>query len=145
MQPHESVDLSLIPPDYHNLSSVFSKDRALSLLPHRLYDYAIDLRPLPSSPLYNLSRPERVSMETYIQDSLAAGIIRPSSSPVGAGFFFLSKKDKSLRPCIDYSGLNEITIRNKYLLLLISSAFEPIQGSTIFTKLDLRNAYHLVS
>ncbi|KAM7385058.1 hypothetical protein PAMP_001156 [Pampus punctatissimus] len=62
-------------------------------------------------------------MESYIRDSLAAGIIGLSSSPLGAGFFFVSKKDKSLRPCIDFRGLNNITLRNK---------------------LDLRNAYHLV-
>ena len=46
-------------------------------------------------------------MEEYIGESLAAGIIRPSSSPVGAGFFFVSKKDRTLRPCIDYRGLNK--------------------------------------
>ncbi|KAK9528244.1 hypothetical protein VZT92_014727 [Zoarces viviparus] len=63
-------------------------------------------------------------METYITDSLAAGIIRPSSSPVGAGFFFVAKKDKSLHPCIDYQGLNQITTRNKYPLPLLNSAFE---------------------
>ena len=83
-------------------------------------------------------------MEGYIQDSLAAGIIRPSSSPVGAGFFFVSKKDKSLRIRIDYSGLNDITVNNKYSLPLIDSAFVPLRGATVFTKLDLRNAYHLV-
>ena len=84
-------------------------------------------------------------METYIGDSLAAGIIRPSSSSsVGAGFFFVDKKDKTLRSCIDYRGLNKITVKNTYPLPLINSAFEPLQGATAFTKLDLRNAYHLV-
>lgn len=83
-------------------------------------------------------------MERYISDSLASGIIRPSSSPLGAGFFFLGKRDKSLRPCIDFRGLNNITVKNKYPLPLINSAFEPLQGATIFSKLDLRNAYHLV-
>ena len=73
-----------------------------------------------------------------------AGIIHPSSSPVGAGFFFISKKDKSLRPCIDYRGLNDITVKNKYPLPLISSAFVPLHGASVFSKLDLRNAYHLV-
>jgi len=81
-------------------------------------------------------------MEHYILESLAGGIIRPSSSPVGTGFFFMQKKDKSLRSCIDYQGLNQITIKNKYPLPLFSSAFEPIRGATIFT--NLRNAYHLI-
>lgn len=83
-------------------------------------------------------------METYINNSLAAGIICPSPSPEGTGFFFVGKKDKTLRPCIDYWGLNDITIKNLYPLPLISSAFELLQGATIFTKLDLHNAYHLV-
>ncbi|TKS65860.1 Retrovirus-related Pol polyprotein [Collichthys lucidus] len=83
-------------------------------------------------------------MEDYINDSLAAGKIHPSSSPAGAGFFFVEKKDGSLRPCIDYRGLNDITIKNRYPLPLLSSEFELLQGSTILTKLDLRNAYHLV-
>lgn len=69
-------------------------------------------------------------METYIRDSLAAGIIKPSSSSVGAGFFFVGKKDGSLWPCIDYWALNSITVKNKYPLPLLASAFEPLQGAT---------------
>ena len=80
-------------------------------------------------------------METYIQESLAAGIIRTSSSPLGAGFFFVAKKDN---PCIDFRCLNNITIKNKHLLPLISSAFESLEDARIFTKLDLWNAYYLV-
>lgn len=54
------------------------------------------------------------------------------------------KKDKSLRPCFDYQGLNDITVKNRYPLPLILSAFELCQGATVFTQLDLRNAYYLV-
>ncbi|KAI3368434.1 hypothetical protein L3Q82_025448 [Scortum barcoo] len=84
----EPVDLSGVPPAYHDLQEVFNKDKALSLPPHRPYDCAIELlpdAPLPSSRLYNLTRPEQEAMEGYINDSMAAGIIRPSTSPVGAG------------------------------------------------------------
>ncbi|CAJ1074290.1 hypothetical protein L3Q82_007477 [Xyrichtys novacula] len=126
---------------------VFSKEQSLVLPPHRPYDCAIDLlpgAPLPSSRLYNLSRPEREAMEEYIQDSLTSGLIRPSSSPLAAGFLFVKKKDSSLRPCIDFPRLNEITIKNKYSLPLINPSFEPLCKATIFSKLDLRNAYHLV-
>ena len=56
----------------------------------------------------------------------------------------MGKKDGTLRPCIDFTGLNNITVKNKYPLPLIDSAFVPLQGATIFTTLDLRNAYHLV-
>ncbi|KAG1927325.1 retrotransposable element [Pimephales promelas] len=117
--PEEAGDLSNVPAEYLDLKEVFSKSRAASLPPHRPYDCAIDLLP-------------------------AAKFIRPSSSPAGAGFFFVGKKDGSLRPCIDYRGLNNITVKNTYPLPLMSSAFERLQGASIFTKLDLRNAYHLV-
>ena len=83
-------------------------------------------------------------METHIEDSLAAGCICPSASPAGTGFFFVEKKDKTLRPCINYRGLNDITVKNRYPLPLIASAFELLQGATVFFKLDLRNAYYLV-
>ena len=82
-------------------------------------------------------------MTEYIEASLKTGLIRPSSSPAGAGFFFTGKKNGSLRPCIDYGPLNAITIKNQYPLPLMSSAFEQLQQAKIFTKLALRNAYHL--
>lgn len=147
-EPVSSVsDISNVPACYHGLREVFNKTKATSLPPHRPYDCAIDLMPgtvPPKSRLYSLSAPERSAMEKYINESLAAGLIRPSSSPAGAGFFFVPKKDGSLRPCIDYRGLNDITIKNRYPLPLMSSAFELLQGATVFTKLDLRSAYHLV-
>ncbi|KAJ8335367.1 hypothetical protein SKAU_G00387090 [Synaphobranchus kaupii] len=63
------------------------------------------------APLVHITRhpSEREAMNKYIQESLAAGIIRPSSSPAGAGFFFVGKEDGGLRPCIDYRGINAIT------------------------------------
>ncbi|KAI2651826.1 Transposon Tf2-6 polyprotein [Labeo rohita] len=115
----KAVDLCNVPTEYLDLKEVFSKSRAASLPPHRPYDCAMELLPGTSPPkgkLYSLSVPEREAMEKYISDSLAAGFIRPSSSPAGAGFFFVGKKD----------------------------AFERLQGASVFTKLDLRNAYHLV-
>ena len=130
-----------------DLKAVFSKSRAVALPPHRPYDCGINLLPGKAPPrgrLYSLSRPEYGSMEKYIQESLTNGIIRLSSSPAGAGFFFVGKKDGSLRPCIDYRGLNDITVKDRYPLPLMSSAFELLHGSTIFSKLDLGSAYHLV-
>lgn len=56
----------------------------------------------------------------------------------------LPPNDGSLRPCIDYRGLNDITIKNRYPFPLMSSAFEVLQGAKVFTKLDLRNAYNLI-
>ncbi len=116
---------------------VFSKVWATSLPPHR------SSLPLISSPglhplraaFYSQSALERETITEYIQSSLAAGIIHPFSSPTGAGFYFLDE-DKTLHPCIDYRGLNDITVKNP--LPFIYSAFELLQGASIFTKLDCR-------
>lgn len=105
------------------------------MLPHRIYDCSIDLLPgstIPKGRLYSLPGPEKQAIEKYISSSLQAGIIRSFSSPAGASFFFVEKKDKSLRPCIDYTGFNEITVKNRYPLPLISSAFDQLQGSKVF-------------
>ncbi|KAI3361475.1 hypothetical protein L3Q82_012950 [Scortum barcoo] len=145
--PGECPDLKGVPLCYHDLREVFSKTKAMSLPPHRPWDCPIDLlpgAPIPKARLYAISGPERKAMDDYIKTSLQSGIIRPSSSAAGVGFFFVEKKDGSLRPCIDYSALNDVTIKNRYPLPLISSAFELLQQARIFTKLDLRNAYHLV-
>ena len=56
----------------------------------------------------------------------------------------MGKKNGGLRPCIDYRALNKITIRNRYPLPLMSTAFDMLQGAKVFTKLDLRNVYHLI-
>lgn len=140
-------DLTNVPSCYHDLKDVFNTTKAVSLPPHRMFDCAIDLlpgAPIPKGRLYSISRPEREAMDNYISTYLEVGLIRPSSSPAGAGFFFVDKKDGSLRQCIDYSPLNNITLKNRYPLPLISSAFELLQTATIFTKLYLRNAYHLI-
>ena len=70
--------------------------------------------------------------------------MRPSSSPVGAGFPSVDKKDKSIWPCIYCRGLNTITVKNKYPLPLLDSAFHSLHQAIVFTKLDLQHAYHLV-
>ncbi|XP_036420877.1 uncharacterized protein LOC118804497 [Colossoma macropomum] len=76
--------------------------------------------------------------------ALELGFIGPSSSPAGAGFFFVGKKDGGLRPYVDYRGLNTITIKDRHPLPLMSTAFEALQQAAIFTKLDLHNAYNLI-
>lgn len=84
-------------------------------------------------------------MRKYIEEELAKGLICPSTSPASAGFFFVHKKDGDLRPCIDYRGLNDITIKFRYPLPLVPAALEQLRTAKHFTKLDLRSAYNLIS
>ncbi|CAJ0941203.1 unnamed protein product [Ranitomeya imitator] len=130
-----------------SVADVFDEPKSSSLPPHRDCDCAIDLIPgckFPKGRLFNLSVPEHTAMRNYIKESLAKGHIRPSSSSLGAGFFFVAKKDGSLRPCIDYRLLNKITVKFQYPLPLLSDLFARIKGASWFTKIDLRGEYNLV-
>ncbi|KAL0193301.1 hypothetical protein M9458_011597, partial [Cirrhinus mrigala] len=136
-----------IPPEYHDLAEVFSKSEATHLPPHRPSDCAIELLPGTTPPkgrIFPLSQPETDAMKAYIEEELAKGFIVPSTSPASAGFFFVKKKDVSLRPCIDFRGLNDITVKYRYPLPLVPPALEQLRSARYFTKLDLRNAYNLI-
>nr|GEW59259.1 putative reverse transcriptase domain-containing protein [Tanacetum cinerariifolium] len=70
------------------------------------------------------------------------GLIRPSSSPWGAPVLFVKKTDGSFRMCIDYRELNKLTVKNRYPLPRIDDLFDQLQGSSIYSKIDLRSGYH---
>ena len=106
-----------IPREYHDFLDVFSKSEADSLPPHRPYDHAIELEPGTTpfhGPIYRLSETELETLQTYLDENLAKGFIRSSTSPAGAPILFVKKKDGSLRLCVDYRGLNRITKKNRY-------------------------------
>ncbi|GJW19134.1 putative nucleotidyltransferase, ribonuclease H [Tanacetum coccineum] len=73
---------------------------------------------------------------------LEKGFIRPSSSPWGAPVLFMKKKDGSFRMCIDYRELNKLTVKNRYPLPRIEDLFDQLQGSNVYSKIDLRSGYH---
>jgi hypothetical protein len=77
-----------------------------------------------------------------LDSSLEKGWIRPSKSPAGAPILFVPKADGTLRLCADYRGLNRATIKNRYPLPLVSELLDRFSHAKIFTKLDLRDAYH---
>lgn len=87
-------------------------------------------------------------MEVYIEEAMNSGFIHPSTFPAAGRFFcflfFVEKKDGGLHPCIDYRGLNNITVKIHYFLPLVPAAIEQLSEAKIYTKLDLRSAYNLV-
>ncbi|GKB54590.1 putative reverse transcriptase domain-containing protein [Tanacetum coccineum] len=77
-----------------------------------------------------------------VQELSDKGFIRPSSSPWGAPVLFVKKKDGSFRMCINYRELNKLTVKNRYPLLRIDDLFDQLQGSSVYSKIDLRSGYH---
>jgi hypothetical protein len=79
---------------------------------------------------------ELAELKTQLQELLDKGFIQPSSSPWGCLAIFV-KKDKTLRLCLDYHLLNEVTIKNKYPLPRIDLLFDQLAGAKVFSKIDL--------
>jgi hypothetical protein len=141
------VDLSEIPEDYHEYQDVFSKSSASTLPPHRSYDLKIDLEEGAEPPIgrmYSLSEKEMGALREFLDDNLNNGFVRPSNSSHGAPILFVKKKDGSLRLCVDFRGLNKISKKDRYPLPLISDLLDSPGKARIYTKIDLRHAYHLV-
>jgi len=145
--PSDSGVRSLVPPEYHDFLDVFSKKSAETLPPHRPYDITIDLQPgakLPVGPVYPMSAPKLQELKKQIDDLLRKGFIRPSNSPTSSPVLFVTKKDRTLRLCVDYKKLNSVTIKNKYPLPSIPTLLDNLQAATLYSKIDLRAAYNLV-
>lgn len=138
----------IVPAPYHDYLPLFMEAGARELPPHRLgVDHEINLNPgtaPPFGPLYALSPKELHAQKEWIDDMLTKGFIRPSSSPAASTMLFVKKKEGSLRPCLDYRGLNKITIKDRYPLPLISETLTNISRAKIVTKIDIRDAYNLL-
>ena len=104
-----------VPSKYNDFADIFSSKLAAELLEHGISNHVIklvvDQKP-PYGPIYSLSPVKLETLKTYIQNNLANGFIRPSKSPVRVSIFFDKKPDSSLRLCVDYRNLNNLTIEN---------------------------------
>ena len=94
-----------------------------------------------TSKIYSLSRSEQLELDNFLSEHLRTGRIRPSKSPMASPFFFVKKKCGALRPVQDYRRLNNMTIKNRYPLPLISELMDKLKGTRFFTKLDVRWGY----
>ena len=120
-------------------------DDISGLPPDREVEFTIDLIPgteLISIPPYRMAPAKLRELKAQLEELLSKGFIRPSISPWGAPVLVVKKKDGSLQLCIDYRQLNRVTIRNHYPLPRIDELFNQLQGSRVYSKIDLRSGYH---
>jgi transposase InsO family protein len=127
---------------------VFSPRNAEQLAPNREgIDLAIEIQEgqePPYGPLYPLSQAELGVLRQYLQENLSKGFIRLSKSPAASPILFVPKKDGTLRLCIDYRGLNKITVKNRYPLPLMGEILDRVNGAAVFSKIDLKDAYYRI-
>ena len=144
--PHPDL-FTQVPEAYHDYLDVFSEAQANTLPLHRKYDLHIPLLPNttpPWGPIYGMSAIELATMKEYVRNYLANGFIRPSQSPAAAPVMFVKRPDGKLRLVVDYRGLNSVTVKNRFPLPLIPEMLDRLHTAKVFTKIDLRNAYHQV-
>ena len=126
-----------IPPKYADYANVFSQDLAMELPENTgMNKYAIELvegKQLPHGPIYSLRPVELETLKTYIETHLKTEFIRPSKSPAGASIFFDKNPDGNLHLCVNYQGLNNLTIKNWYPLPLIGESLDRLGRAKRFT------------
>ncbi|GJT12282.1 putative reverse transcriptase domain-containing protein [Tanacetum coccineum] len=131
-------------PIVRDFPEVFPKDLP-GIPPARQVEFQIDLvpgaAPVARAP-YRLAPSKMKELAEQLQELSDKGFIRPSSSPWGAPVLFVKKKDGSFRMCIDYRELNKLTVKNRYPLPRIDDLFDQLQGSSVYSKIDLRSGYH---
>ena len=127
--------------------SVFPDELPAEPPPPGRLQHAIDLVPnytIPPRRLYRQTPTELAETKRQIEEYLQAGHIRPSSSPFGAPVLLVKKKDGSMRMCVDYRGLNDITEKNNFPLPRIDDLHDQLATASFFTKLDLYSGYHQI-
>ncbi|WVZ52302.1 hypothetical protein U9M48_003376 [Paspalum notatum var. saurae] len=121
-------------------------DELPGMPPDRDIEFLIELLP-GTAPIamrqYRMAPIEHEKVKKNIDELLAKGYIRPSSSPWAFPVLLVEKKDTNVkRMCVDYRALNKVTIKNKYPLPRIDDLFDQLQGACVFSKIDLRSGYH---
>ncbi|MCO5587665.1 hypothetical protein L7F22_041616 [Adiantum nelumboides] len=111
-------------------------------------DHAFDLilgSSPPDKPPYKVSQAQQEEIMRQVNELVEKGMVRPSSSPFCSPILLVHKKDGTYRMCVNYRALNKITIKNKFPMPHIEDLFDKLQGSTYFSRIDLKSGYHQIS
>ena len=129
-----------MPDRYHNYEDIFTKKDFDKLPEQQPWDHAIELTP-DFKPIdcknYTLSKQEHKQLTQFIEENIHTGRIHPSKSPMASPFFFVKKKDGSLRTTQDYRKLNDATIKNRYPLPLVNELVDKLGDAKVFSKMDI--------
>ncbi|GKC17588.1 putative reverse transcriptase domain-containing protein [Tanacetum coccineum] len=123
----------VFPEDLPGISSARQVEFRIDLIP--------GVAPVARAP-YRLAPSKVKELSDQLKELSDKGFIRPSSSHWGALVLFLKKKDGSFRMCIDYQELNKLTVKNRYPLPRIDDLFDQLQGSSVYSQVELRSGYH---
>jgi len=136
---HRKVE-EMVPKRFHKWLKVFGKMKSERMPVRKVWDHTIDLNDdfkASKAKVYSLSRNEKEKVQKFINEHLKKGYIRPSKLPQTSPVFFVSKKDGGKCMIINYRRLNKQTVKNNYLLLLITDLVDSMGNKKVFTKINL--------
>ena len=136
---HKKIE-EMVPKRFLKWRKVFGKVESERMPTRKIWDHAIDLKETfkpQKGRIYLLSKNKREEVQNFVNDQLRKGYIRLSKSPQTSPVFFVGKKDRSKKMVIDYCNLNDQTVKNNYLLLLITDLIDNMGSKRVFTKMDL--------
>jgi len=131
---------TLLPPEYHDFLDVFSRELTDILSERRLYDHKIQLQKSKTSifePLYDMSQDELRVLKKYLKNNLIKDFIQVSSFSAVSSILFVKKSSEELRFCVNYRGLNVMTVKNRYSLPLIRETLDRLTKIKYYIKLDI--------
>ncbi len=134
----DSVTLLLL--EYHDFLDVFSRELTNILSERRLYDHKIQLQKNKTSifePLYDMSQDELRILKKYLKNNLIKDFIQVSSFLAISSILFVKKSSEELRFCVNYRGLNAMTVKNRYSLSLIRETLDRLTKTKYYIKLDI--------
>ena len=137
-----------VPEVYSEFIPIMTAEMATVLPEHSVYDHAIDLKEgqtPPSGPIYPLNETELEELRKWLKKMTNMGVVRESKSSCYSPMLFLSKgHGRGLRLCIDYRGINKMTVPNRYPLPNMDELKERVRGAKWCNKIHLKNGYHLI-
>jgi len=137
----------LVPKRFWKWKKVFGKKESERMPVQKIWDHTIELKEVfmpKKGKVYSLSGEEREEVQTFVEDQLRKGYIRPSKSPQTSPVHFVAKKDSTQRMVQNYQYINQWTIKNGYPLSLITDILDGVEKRKVFMKLDLRWRYNNV-
>ena len=144
----KSDPLEKLPKWLHDYLDVFSKDQADKLPEHTDHDHEINIesngKPIPFKRPYGATREELEVSKKYVDDHLAKGFVRPSTSSAASPVILVKKPGGGLRFCVDYRALNAITIKNRYPIPRVKETLDRLCKAKYYTKLDIIAAFNAV-
>ena len=139
-EDHRKIE-KIVPRRFLKWRKVFRKVESERMPIRKVWDHTIDLKEtfkLRKGRIYPLSKNEKEEVQNFVEDQLRKRYIRPSKSPQMSPVFFVGKKNGSKRMVMDYCNLNDQTVKNNYLLPLITDLIDNMGSKKVFTKMDLR-------